>query len=313
MPLHPQVQRLIDSGFVDLPSPAAVGAPAVRAHLEHLCEQGAPYLEPIRSVRDVAIPRGGGSITARVLRPSDARDLPVLVWCHGGGWATGSHRTHDGVLRPVAERAGCVVVIPDYRLAPEHPFPAAFDDCTRALQWAFENADELGGDRRRIAIGGDSAGGNLAAAVAIAARDTGPPLAAQVLVYPAVDDDFGRPSMVENASGYMLETAEMEWFRDAYLPNVADRDDWRAYPLKAESLARTAPALVLTAEYDPLRDEGEAYAQRLAHEGVEAVAIRYDGLTHGFFGLWGLIEPARDSLVDTVEFLRRRFGDEESA
>ncbi|MFZ4584955.1 MAG: alpha/beta hydrolase [Acidimicrobiia bacterium] len=310
MPLDPQVVALMDGFLAQMPRAADVGVDVAREHLERLAADGAPYMDPIHESYDIEIPRAGGSVTARVLRPSAARNLPVLVWFHGGGFCTGSHRTHDGVLRPVANQVGCVVVIPDYRLAPEHPYPAAFDDCVATLEWVAAHGDELGGDASRIAIGGDSAGGNLAAGLALEARDRNVPVCAQVLVYPSVDDDPTRPSLAENAQGYMLETSDIADYLDWYVPDLPDRADWRVFPMKAESLAGTPPALVLTAEFDPLRDEGEAYGHRLQHEGVPTVVVRYDGLVHGFFGMWMLIDAARQSLVDTVEFLHSRFGEE---
>jgi acetyl esterase len=192
------------------------------------------------------------------------------------------------------------VVSVDYRLAPEHRFPAGYDDCLAATRWASEHAGDLGGDAERVAVAGDSAGGNLAAAVALAARDTRLPLAAQLLIYPAVDldPDGDYPSRVENADGYLLTAADMEWFGAHYLDDDQRRDP-RASVLHADDLAGVAPAVIGVAEYDPLRDEGEAYAKKLSDAGVEVVLHRFDGLIHGFYGL-GLVSPAAAAAVTTL-------------
>ncbi|MEN8159131.1 MAG: alpha/beta hydrolase, partial [Myxococcota bacterium] len=232
--------------------------------------------------------------------------LPALVYFHGGGWVIGSIDTHDGSCRDLANRIGCVVVSVDYRLAPENPYPAAAEDCYAATKWVSENAAAVGVDPGRIAIGGDSAGGNLTAAVALMARDRGAPaLRHQLLVYPVTDADFSRPSYRENAEGYLLTTKAMEWFWGHYVPDPARRQDAYAAPLRAPDLSGLPPAFVLTAEYDPLRDEGEALAARLEQAGVPTRLTRYEGAIHGFFAMGLLAEVARRAVDDAVAELRQ--------
>jgi acetyl esterase len=249
-------------------------------------------LAPVRSVEQVVLPGPAGDLPARVYRPELDGTVPTIVFFHGGGFVIGDLDTHEDHARLLAAEVGAVVLSVDYRLAPEHPFPAAYEDCLAATVWAGENLDQLGGDADRIAVAGDSAGGNLAAAVALATRDTGPRLAAQLLLYPAVDfvEDADHASRVENAEGLFLTAEDMRWFGAHYVPDVALRSDPRASVLAAPDLSGLPPAVVGTAEYDPLRDEGEAYAAALEKAGVQVDLRRYDGLIHGFFGL-GVVSP----------------------
>jgi acetyl esterase len=250
-------------------------------------------LAPVASVEDVVVPGPAGSLAARVYRPEARGALPTVVFFHGGGFVIGDLDTHDDHARLIADQVGAVVLSVAYRLAPEHPFPAGFEDGLAATRWAAEHVGELGGDAGRLAVAGDSAGGALAAAVALAVRSGGPRLAAQLLLYPATDLREGshHPSRVENGEGLFLTADDMRWFGDRYVPNPADRSDPRASVLLEPDLSGAAPAVVLTAEYDPLRDEGEAYAARLREAGVPVVVRRYDGLIHGFFGM-GPVSPA---------------------
>ncbi len=258
------------------------------------------------SVSDRAIPGPGGEIPIRVYRPEGAGTLPVLVFFHGGGWVIGSLDTHDPSCRTLARDAGCVVVSVDYRLAPEHRYPSAADDCYAAACWVAEHAGELGVDPARLAVGGDSAGGNLAAAVTLMARDRGAPaIAYQLLVYPVTDADFDRPSYLENAEGYLLERASMQWFWGHYVPDAATRNEAYAAPLRADNLAGLPPARVLTAEFDPLRDEGEAYALRLREAGVPTEQVRYDGLIHGFLAMGGISEASKRAVAEAAGALRK--------
>jgi acetyl esterase len=232
-----------------------------------------------------------------------------LVWFHGGGWTTGDLDTHDQLCRLFCKTVGCVVVSVDYRLAPETKFPGAVNDCLGAYDWATRHAAEVGGDPTNIAIGGDSAGGNLAAVVALLAREKelqAPKL--QVLVYPATDYEFESPSMIDNAKGYFLETESMKWFYEQYLRTPDDGNDRRVAPMRAESLAGLPRAVVITAEYDPLRDQGEAYAQRLQDEGVPTELVRANGLIHGFYGMHAFMPPAQESWDTTVAALRDALG-----
>jgi acetyl esterase len=263
----------------------------------------------IAAVEDRKLPGPAGEIPVRIYRPEAKGVLPALVYFHGGGWVIGSIETHDGSCRDLANRAGCVVVSVDYRLAPEHRYPAAAEDCFAATQWVAANAAALGVDPRRIAIGGDSAGGNLTAVVAQMARDRrGPALCFQLLIYPVTDADFSRASYRENAEGYLLTTKAMEWFWGHYVPEAGRRREAYAAPLQAKVVAGLPPAFVLTAEYDPLRDEGEAYAKRLQEAGVPTRLQRYDGAIHGFFAMGLLSEVARTAVGDVVEALQRAFA-----
>src|SRR5213078_1916119 len=206
-------------------------------------------------------------------------------------------------------RVGCLVVSVDYRLAPEHRFPAAPEDCYAATRWLAEHAGSLGGDKGRIAVGGDSAGGNLAAVVALMARDRGgPKLAFQLLVYPATDTDFETRSYRENSEGYFLTRADMVWFWNHYAPRDEDRRNPYAAPLRAASLRGLPPALVITAEFDPLRDEGEAYGARLRDAGNQVLVKRYPGMIHGFFGMGTLLTQARTATKEAAGALRAAFG-----
>ena len=249
-------------------------------------------LAPVRSVEQVVLPGPAGDLPARVYRPELDGVLPTIVFFHGGGFVIGDLDTHEDHARLLAAEVGAVVLSVDYRLAPEHPFPAAYEDCLAAARWAGEHVAELGGDADRLAVAGDSAGGNLAAAVALAAREAGPRIAAQLLLYPAVDfvEESGHASRVENGEGLFLTAEDMRWFGNAYVPDVALRTDPRASVLAAPDLSGLPPAIVATAEYDPLRDEGEAYAAALEKAGVQVELRRYDGLIHGFFGL-GVVSP----------------------
>jgi acetyl esterase len=229
-----------------------------------------------------------GGLPARVYRPEDGEDR-ALVWLHGGGWVIGSIASHDPLCRALAARSGCTVVAPAYRLAPEHPHPAAVDDAWAATVWATSKFGQ-------VAVGGDSAGGHLAAVVALRARDRGLLLRLQVLVVPVTDCSFDTGSYAENGSGYGLELATMEWFWNLYLPGLAGADDPEVSPLRAPDLAGVAPALVLTAEYDPLRDEGEAYAARLGEAGVPVEHTRYDGMVHGFLRMPAVLDRARAAI-----------------
>jgi len=224
---------------------------------------------------------------------SDSQRLPALVFFHGGGWVIGDLETHDVVCRQVTAEAGVSVIAVDYRVAPEHKFPAAVDDAWAATRWIVAHAGELGIDAARIAVGGDSAGGNLAAVVALLARDAGAPrIGLQILTYPVTDLVSESQSYTDLADGYMLTRDSMRWFRAQYLAKEADAADWRVSPLRAPSLAGLPPALVITAGYDPLRDEGEAYARRLREAGVSVDAVCFGGMIHGFVPMGKLIETA---------------------
>jgi acetyl esterase len=306
MALHPQAQTICD--LVN----AMGGAPASDEMLQAardgfglLVAGSAGDPEPMFAVEDL----DADGVPVRVYRPSPDPDLPVVIYLHGGGWTIGSVEHFDPIVRQLAKEAQAIVVSVDYRLAPEHPFPAPLDDCWRAVQWVGKRAAEFGGDSTRLAVAGDSAGGNLAAVCALLARDAGAPqLALQVLVYPVTDCDFSTGSYQSNGEGYVLTEKQMRWFFDCYTRSGADPNDWRISPLRAPSLEGVAPAYVVTAEYDPLRDEGEEYARQLEKAGVHVAVQRYDGIIHAFFGLSIAFDASRDAMARAGTELRRAFG-----
>jgi acetyl esterase len=253
--------------------------------------------DEVDEVVDLLIPGPAGKLRVRVYRPLSTELLPVVIWFHGGGWVVGTLDSHDPVCRALANRTPCVVVAVDYRLAPEAPFPAAVEDSWAATQWVVKEALKLGGDASRIAVAGDSAGGNLAAAVALRARDSGLELALQVLVYPVTDSDLDSESYLRLATGLNLTRAKMEWYWQQYLGG-ADGSQPEASPLRAPDLAGVAPALVQTAEHDPLLSEGEAYAARLAEAGVPVTLTRYEGMIHGFIRMPALVAEADFALAE---------------
>jgi acetyl esterase len=241
----------------------------------------------------------------RIYTPQGAGPFPVFVNFHGGGWVIGDLDTADAVCRGICREAGCVVVSVDYRLAPEHPFPAAVEDAFAATAWAAGNMAALQGNGR-LAVGGESSGGNLAAVVCQQARDAGgPDIAFQLLAYPVVDCQFDRASYEENGQGYLLELDTMRWFWDHYCPAAEARQAPNASPLRADDLTNLPPALVVTAEFDPLRDEGEAYAQALKAAGGMVTAIRYDGLVHDFFATAELFESSRNGFREACRVLQQ--------
>lgn len=250
----------------------------------------------VRSVRDQRITGPAGEIPVRIYQAEASVPLPILVYFHGGGFVVGNLDTHDNLCRALCSTLQAVVVAVDYRLAPEHKFPAAVDDAYSATLWAAQNALMLGGDPACLLVGGDSAGGNLAAVVCQQARDAGmPTIAHQILLYPVCDNDLGRDSYQQVGSGYLLETNMMAWFWRQYLSSPADARQAKACPLKGNT-NRLPSATVVTAEYDPLRDEGEAYAQRMAQAGVAVKQFRVPGAIHGYLNFVGMLTLADDTL-----------------
>ena len=268
---------------------------------------GGGAVEPVYDVTDRTFPGPDGERPVRLYRPSADRPLGTLVYFFGGGWTLGGIDTSDGVCRALANAAGCLVVTPGYRLAPEHPFPAAVNDCLAAVSWVAENAEVLGADPDRIAVGGDSAGGNLAAVVAQQATDR--PLAAQLLVYPNTCYRAGTESLRDNDDRWMFNRHSVDWYWRNYLADPEDGRDPRVSPLLAPEVSGLPPALVITAEYDPLRDEGEQYAERLRTAGVPVELTRYAGMAHGFFTMSGVLPDARRALAQAAEYLRKNLSD----
>jgi acetyl esterase/lipase len=267
-----------------------------------------PEPPELESARPLAIPAPHGSIPARIYTPKRLRKTdglsPCLVFFHGGGWVIGDLDSHDVVCRKLAHEGELIVISVDYRLAPEHKFPAAVDDAIAATQWVADNASQLGIDAARISVGGDSAGGNLAAVVALTARDrNGPKLAGQVLIYPATDFAMKHPSHAEPETSILLTHSVIKWFCNHYLGD-ADIDDWRASPARAKTLAGLPPAYVLTAGGDPLRDEGDEYAKRLKQDGVPITYRHFSGQFHGFFTMGKLLNQANIAASEISAWLK---------
>lgn len=315
MPLDKDTERFLDQL-------SALGAP----ELSNLSPEAARALSfapppeddeqepvPVASVTDRKIPGGdaqdrqgaAGEIPIRIYKPLVPSHKGALVYFHGGGWVLGDLDSHDAICRRLAGGAGITVVAVDYRLAPETSYPGPLNDCYAATTWVANNAELLDIDPMRIAVGGDSAGGNLAAAVALKARDEAwPTIRFQLLVYPVTDARFDTASYRDNATGYLLTRTTMMWFWDHYVPNPQDRLQAYASPLRADSLFALPPALVMTAEYDPLRDEGEAYANALRSAGVQVTQTRYPGLIHGFLGMWDTVPASRKAIRAATAALR---------
>ncbi len=306
MPVDPHIQGLLDMLTAMGAPPLDQGTPQSARDGFRLMTVGMrqpSQVVPVGSTEDVTVPGPAGPLRARIYRPEGTDgSRPTLLFVHGGGFVIGDIDTHDNQARALCRGTGAVVVSTEYRLAPEDPWPAAVDDVMAALDWVAGRVDELGGDAKRLAIGGDSAGGNLSAVAAQRASAAGGPrLAAQLLIYPATDmrdvDDY--PSRVENATGYFLTEDDMRWFDTKYVPADAERTDPGLSPLLAPSLAGLPPAVVATAEFDPLRDEGDAYARALEAAGVPVRHRQYPGMIHGFFDL-GVLSPAAAAAVDAI-------------
>jgi acetyl esterase len=309
--LDPQAERLLET--IDqqrTPPTHGMSVSTARDRLDELFTTPDP--EPVGEIEELSIEGPGGPLPVRIYAPETGTEpYGVFVTFHGGGWVVGGLDTHDPVCRALANAADCLVVSVDYRLAPEHPFPAAVEDCYAATEWAVEYADELGGDGDRVAIGGDSAGGNLAAAVTLVARDRGgPELCHQSLVYPAVNSPSLQEfdSYEENAEGYFLERASAEWYYERYLSHPTDARNAYAAPLMARDLSDLPPATVITAGFDPLRDEGIAYADRLDTAGVPVTHEHFEGMIHGFLNLVDTIDRSRDAIAVLADGLSEAFA-----
>ena len=314
MAVDPQMQGVLDRiAKAALPAFYTVSADEARRLYRESRAAFSPAVPEVAEARDLALSGPGGRIPLRLYRGLGTEAgalLPVLVFFHGGGWTIGDLDTHDIVCRTLANKARCAVVAVDYRMGPEHKFPAAVDDCIAATRWVAAQSAAIGVDASRIAVGGDSAGGNLAAVTAIALRDAGgPPLVFQALVYPATDQRMDSDSHARLAEGYLLTRNNMLWFRGNYL-EPGQYDDWRASPLRAADLARLPPAHIITAGYDPLLDEGRAFSDRLVAAGVPVLYECFEGMTHGFLTLGGVVAGANHALYRLAQSLSQAFKQE---
>jgi acetyl esterase len=307
MPVHPQVKVVLD--LIDkAEGPATWELPPAEARAQY--EAKAPILDAkpvgVFDISDHAIPGPAGDIPVRVYTPvqSDVA-LPVVVWIHGGGHVIGSITSYDSICRHLCKGTGAIVISVEYRLAPEHKFPAAVEDSFAVCQWVSKNGAELNGDPARLGVAGDSAGGNLAAVSALLARNEGIRLAAQALIYPVTAPDAEAQSHHDNADGYLLTRKHVLWFQSHYRRCETDREDFRYAPLIAPSHADLAPALIQVAQYDPLRDEGIAYAQKLMDAGNNVTLTHYAGMVHAFFALSGAVDAGRAAMAEVCSFFNK--------
>jgi acetyl esterase len=310
MQLDPQMKAILDQAAAAGAQPFHTMTPAqARAAIDSMFQAFRGQPKEVAKSEDRKVPGPAGEIPVRIYTPVGSGPFGALVYFHGGGWVIGNIETHDVTCRDLTQGTPCVTVSVDYRLAPEHKFPAGPEDCYAATKWVADNARSLNVDPNRIAVGGDSAGGNLAAAISLMARDRGgPKLAYQLLIYPAIDSADETPSHREfTKDGYILSRADMEWFWGYYLADK-DRTNPYACPSRAKSLAGLPPAFVLTAEFDPLRDEGEAYGQELRKAGVAVAAKRYDGVCHGFVSMASLLDAGKRAIAECCSELRGAIG-----
>ena len=310
MPLNPKIKVLLDDQkALNLPPLSSLPAAVVQQAVIHTMEMAAAPTA-VAAVLNRTIPGPATELPIRVYRPHGTGPFPVLVYIHGGGFVIGNLDTHDEICRRLCVGAGCLVVSLDYRLAPQHKFPAAPDDCLAAVRWVAAHAADIGGDPARIAVGGDSAGGNLTAVTALRIRDQGGPvLRGQLLIYPVVDfHPSNSPSMIENGQDYGLTHDDMHWFTMQYLNDTSsDADNPYASPMAASDLHGLPPALVITAEYDPLLDEGAAYAKRLYDSGVPTVYTCYEGMNHAFMTGVQLIRESQPAMDQACAWLKGVF------
>jgi len=306
--LDVNIKALLDQmAQLAMPKLHEIGPQAARAAMKSSMFRSSKET-PVGRVKDLAMPGATGTIALRVYTPLDSHDpvLPGLVFFHGGGFVIGDLDSHDDLCRWLCNQSGCRVVSVDYRLAPEHPFPSAVEDCFAATKWVAAHAGNFGIDPSRLAVGGDSAGGNLAAVVCQIAKTEGPRISFQLLIYPVTQlGGAETPSMRENAKGYFLERESMDWFTRLYCPDAAHRPDPRLSPLLAKDLSGLPPAYVITAGFDPLRDEGKAYADKLDAAGVPVTYVNYPGMIHGFFSMRSMVPKAREAVAAAAAAVRQ--------
>lgn len=311
MTLDPQAKWVLDAAIAAITPPLEdMSAQNAKATYEERAQKLCLQDVPIDKSEDLNIDGPNGAIPLRIYTPaSNNSNRPVVIYYHGGGWVIGSRNSHDALCRQIANEGDFIVVSVDYRMGPEAPFPAAPTDSLAAYKWALQNIGEYDGNPEKIAVAGDSAGGNLSAVVALMARDENIQLPTfQWLIYPATNMNMTSGSHQSLAEGYFLTNSLMTWFQKQYLQSSADKDDWRASPLIAKSLSGLPPALIQTAGYDPLKDEGIAYARRLNEEGSNASHTDYPGMIHGFINLGGAIDAAKTAISEGVTALNKAFS-----
>ncbi len=309
MALDPQAQKILeDTAALGLPAYQDLSPTAAR---KQMLEQSPPVdpLLSVHRVEDRSIPGPDGDLPLRLYYPEGASPFPVLVYFHGGGWVIGDLDTHHGFCHALAKTSGCLIVSVDYRLAPENRYPAAVEDAYAATQWVADNAAAIQADPDRMAVCGDSAGGHLAAVVALMARDRkAPRIDLQILIYPITDCNFDTPSYLENQEGYILTRELMKWFWGHFIEDEADDRHPYASPLQAGDLSDLPEALIVTAEYDPLRDEGESYGKKLEAAGVKVRVSRYPGMMHGFIRIIAHLDKAREALDEVSGTIKEVFN-----
>jgi len=310
MPLDPQIKPIIDQA-------ASAGAPPLsslsphhaRAAFRTMFEAFGGRPAPVAKSEDRTIPGPAGEIGLRIYTPEGKGPFHALMFSHGGGWVVGDLDTHDPLCRALTNAAHCITVAVDYRLAPEHKFPAAVDDCFAAYRWLRTHGRDVGADTTRVGVGGDSAGGNLLAVVSQLAASAGVPVpTCQVLIYPAVDFSLNTESHRELVEGHIIPRDRIEWYGQQYLRTEADKADLRASPLRATTLAGQPPAMIVTAGFDPLRDEGRAYGEALRRAGVDVVYREFPGQIHAFVSLTRAIPQGMTCTLEVAEYLRKRLG-----
>ncbi|GAB4184937.1 MAG: alpha/beta hydrolase [Simkaniaceae bacterium] len=309
MPIHPKLQEIIDqTNASHLPPQSEIPIEKARESFYKLrLLAGDP--QPVAKILNQAIPGPSGNILTRIYYPNEEENQPVLVYFHPGGFVKGDIESHDIICRDICNAAECAVMSVNYRLAPENKFPAQMEDGYAALNYLQSNAREIHCDKNRIAVGGESSGANLAAVLTHFVKEKGgPQIIFQVLIYPQTDYTRQFPSHKEFAKGYLLEEESLIWYANQYLPESADPRNPKISPLWAEDFSNLPPAFIITAEYDPLRDEGEAYAQKLKEAGIKVIHHRYEGMTHGFFQMGGILDAANRAMEEVGEALKLAFG-----
>ena len=308
MPLDPQVEKVLkDTAALGLPDYQDLSPAEARKQMRYYSPAVQAELS-VKKVVDRQIPGPAGDFPIRLYYPAGDAPFPTVVYFHGGGWVIGDLETHHAFCHALAKTSGCLVVAADYRLAPEHRYPAAVEDAYAATKWVVENPKHIQADPDRLAVCGDSAGGHLAAVVSMMARDRkGPRIDLQVLIYPITDYNFDTPSYIENKDGLNLTRDLMKWFWNHFMNDESEADDPYVCPLRAKNFADLPPALILTAGYDPLRDEGEAYGQKLQKAGVKVTLTRYSGMIHAFIRMTAQLDKANEALGEVSGTLRDVF------